>query len=96
MAGKEETQDPMPVSRDGCEELGLSSVRDRPCACVLWGAEWGAPKNKKERVQGISNPSVPPQDRELRPEEIEGKGFLQGWDLGVHTGEGHWAERGRG
>ena len=26
-------------------------------------------------VQGIRNPSVFPQDRELRPEEIEGKGL---------------------
>lgn len=84
----------MPVSMDGCEEPGLSSVRDKPCACVLWGPEWGAPKNKKGGVQGISNPSVPPQDRELRPEEIEGKGFPErtrvsgGVGLGVHTGEG--------
>lgn len=69
------------------------SDRHRPCACVLWGAEWGAPKNKKEGVQGIPNPSVPPQDRELRPEEIEGKGFgkeiefPEGWVWGVLTGE---------
>lgn len=102
VAGKGVTRDPMPVSKDGCEEPGLSSVRDKPCACVLWRAKWGAPKNKKEGVQGMSNPSVPPQDRELRPEEIEGKGFrkelefLEGWGLGVHTGEGHWEERGRG
>lgn len=37
-------------------------------------------------VQGILNPSVPPQDRELRPEEIEGKGF--GKELGFLGG---WA-----
>ena len=54
-------------------------------------------------VQGIRNPSVFPQDRELRPEEIEGKGLGKelefpgwgalggrGWVLG---GLGVWGQQ---
>ena len=96
VAGKRGTRGPQAPSRNGWEELGLSSVRHEPCMCVLWGAKWGAPKNKKQGVQGIPNHSVTPQDRELRPEEIEGKGFgeelafLVWWVWGCTHGKGGW------
>ncbi|XP_037597599.1 calcium-binding protein 2 isoform X1 [Cebus imitator] len=71
------TWSPKPVSGTGWEP-GLSSQIDTGPTCACWGQGWvGSPlRSKKEgcshqEQQGTPNPSVPLQDRELRPEEIE-------------------------